>query len=189
MDACTRIDDDALMIAHYVGEHRGDTIPVRIGWALTRAVQEGDYERATHCENIVRTYPGRQEVDIASASIRDGAKVRIKEGALLTPGHWIISRHQHWTMQDSRHWFETAIAAGVKYAWLGAFETAVPWGHKDPRRVFCNQASAESVGFHSASIFGPADWAAICMSHPVGYDYTMQFYAERGIYLPKHPLE
>lgn len=39
--------------AHYIGDHAGDTLLVRTGWALTRLVQRGDWRNVTHCEAIL----------------------------------------------------------------------------------------------------------------------------------------
>lgn len=49
-----------MKIAHYIGDHAGDTLLVRTSWALTRLVQRGDWRNVTHCEAILGSAAANQ---------------------------------------------------------------------------------------------------------------------------------
>lgn len=72
-----------MKVALYCGDHKNDTLAVRLGWALTRLVQKGNYANVTHCEAILDENADGT-VTIASASIRDGFRVRTKHNVTLT---------------------------------------------------------------------------------------------------------
>jgi hypothetical protein len=158
-----------MLIAHYVGNHAQDTLSVRLGWALTRLVQKGEFGRVTHCEAILRDWGGGV-ADIASSSVRDGG-VRIKEKVPLTAGNWVVVSVPIWLGDFSRHWFERH--AGAPYDWRGAVATVLP-GHDRSNEYFCCEAVGASVGLMTPQAFTPAQFAAICMS--IGRDITAEFF-------------
>jgi hypothetical protein len=47
-----------MIVLDYIGNHSKDTIPVRLGWALTRLVQRGEYQRVTHTEAVHAGFSG-----------------------------------------------------------------------------------------------------------------------------------
>jgi hypothetical protein len=158
--------------ALYIGNHSGDTLKVRAGWALTRLVQRGIYQRVTHTEMIHDELTDGSVV-IASASLRDGG-VRTKT-ARLTAGHWMIVDVPIWSLNQSKEWF--AIHNGEKYDMRGALATVLP-GSQYIDRWYCNEACGASVGIVEPQLFGPAQYAAIAMS--LGRDVTEDFFRGRA---------
>ena len=157
--------------ALYIGNHGGDTLKVRTGWALTRLVQRGIYQRVTHTEMIHDELIDGSVV-IASSSIRDKG-VRAKP-AKLTPGNWMIVEVPSWSVNQSKDWFVEH--DGKKYDLRGAIATVLP-GSQYGDRWYCNEACAASVGIVEPQLFGPAQYAAIAMS--LGRDVTENFFKER----------
>lgn len=160
-----------MLIAHYVGSHAKDALPVRAGWAATRLVQKGKFGRVTHCEAILHAH-GRAVADIASASLRDGGCVRIKERVALQPGNWLIADVPQWDDETSEIWFMRH--EGLLYDLWGAWATVMP-GHHRSDEFFCNEAVGASVGLLEPHTFTPAQFAAICFT--LGRDVTAQFFA------------
>ena len=157
-----------MLVAHYIGNHRGDTLSVRAGWALVRAVQRGTYRRVTHSEAIIEEH-GDGTVTIASSSLRDGG-VRRKRVA-LKPGNWLISDVPSWNVEHAKALL--AATEGMPYDLLGAVATVLPT-RQSGTRYFCS----EWVGapfLKSPHTFGPAHLAAITMS--IGSDVTEEFFA------------
>lgn len=161
-----------MLIAHYIGSHTKDTLAVRTGWWFTRLVQRGSYKAVTHCEAI-HTINQDGTVTIASASVRDGG-VRTKHNVKLTPGNWMMVDVPQFDVQRSIDWF--AFNDGLPYDWRGAIATVLPGTHSQ-NGYFCNEAVGASVGLKEAHIFGPAQFAAICMS--LGRDVTEDFFGAR----------
>jgi hypothetical protein len=157
--------------ALYIGDHSGDAIKVRLGWALTRMVQRGTYQRVTHTEMIL-IEETNGTVMLASSSLRDGG-VRIKRTE-LNPAHWIIADVPNWSLEQSFDWFEKH--QGEKYDLRGALATVLP-GSQYSDRWYCNEACAASVGFKEPQLFGPAQYAAIALS--LGTDITKEFFKGR----------
>ena len=157
--------------ALYIGNHSGDTLPVRAGWALTRLVQRGIYQRVTHTEMIHDELPDGSVV-IASASLRDGG-VRAKT-ARLTAGNWLIVDVPSWSVNQSKDWFVEHDKE--LYDLRGALATVLP-GSQYADRWFCCEADLASVGFQEPQLFGPAQYTAIAMS--LGRDVTDDFFKGR----------
>lgn len=42
-----------MLVALFVGDHKADTLAVRLGWWLTRRAQKGAFKCVTHCEAIL----------------------------------------------------------------------------------------------------------------------------------------
>lgn len=160
-----------MLIAHYIGNHSADDLATRIGWATTRMVQRGPWRRCTHVEAIHAEHSDGS-VTIASASLRDGG-VRAKQ-ARLSSGAWLISDVPLWSVDASIGLLETT--RGAAYDLTGALATVLPLRHSRGR-WFCNEwVGAPFVD--AAHIFGPAQFAAICMS--AGRDMTQDFFGSRA---------
>jgi hypothetical protein len=160
-----------LLTALYIGDHSGDTLSVRAGWALTRMVQRGAYRQVTHTEMILDEMADGS-VLIGSSSLRDGG-VRIKK-AKLNPAHWLIVDVPSWDIGQSFNWFIKH--KGDKYDLWGALATVLP-SSQYYDRWYCNEACAASVGIVEPQLFGPAQYAAISMS--LGRDVTAEFFKGR----------
>ena len=158
--------------ALYIGNHGGDTLKVRAGWAATRLVQRGIYQRVTHTE-VIHDELTDGSVDIASSSIREKG-VRTKT-ARLTAGNWLIVDVPSWSLNQSKDWFVEH--DGEKYDLRGALATVLP-GSQYLDRWYCNEACAASVGIVEPQLFGPAQYAAIAMS--LGRDVTEDFFRGRA---------
>lgn len=168
-----------MLVALYIGNHSGDTLLVRLGWAATRLVQRGKYRRVTHTEMILERHPDGT-VDIGSSTLRrenNGRNgVRIKERVTLKPGNWLIADVPMWDAVWSRVWFEAN--KGKPYDKRGAVGTAIPFVGHNPDAEFCNGADGASVGLEAAHTFGPAQFAAVCFTF--GRDVTEEFFTERA---------
>lgn len=160
-----------MKIAHYIGDHAGDSLTVRAGWWITRKVQKGIYACTTHVEAIHEEHSDGS-VTIASSSLRDGG-VRTKR-VVLNPMHWCIVDVLMWDVQQS-----IALMShthGAKYDLRGAIATAFI-GSPQTGRYFCNQW----VGFpylQASATFGPHHFHAICLS--LGSDVTEDFFRCRS---------
>ena len=156
-----------MKIAHYVGRHANDGLSARLGWAIVRAVQRGEFKRVTHVESIIDEHEDGS-VTIASSSLRDGG-VRAKR-VRLTPGAWIIADVPQWDRSAAKELL--AATAGRPYDTLGAVATVMPT-RQNSAQYFCS----EWVGapyLRSAHIFGPAQLAALTFS--IGRDVTAEFF-------------
>ena len=159
-----------MKVAHFVGDHKGDTWPVRAGWAITRLVQKGPYAHVTHCEAIHAEHADGS-VTIASASLRDGG-VRAKR-AKLNPAHWQIVDVPQWDVERSIDFL--AETKGLKYDLRGAIAT-VFLGSEDRKRWFCNEWVGKPYLRASAN-FSPSQFAAVCLS--LGTDITRDYFESR----------
>lgn len=148
-----------MKIALYIGDHSKDALMVRLGWALTRLVQKGEFSNVTHVEAILAEHEDGS-VTIASSSLREGG-VRHKR-CFLEKDHWLIIDVPSWSEIKSAQWF--AEHDGEPYDWRGAFASCMPIQWSQKKQWFCNQAVGASVGLESPEIFGPAQFAAICDS-------------------------
>lgn len=159
-----------MLVAHYIGSHTQDTLSVRIGWALTRYTQSGEYGHVTHSEAIHHLYQDGS-ILMASSSKRDGG-VRAKQ-ARLNPENWMIVDCPNWPVSASIDLLEKTEGQG--YDLRGALATRLPGNHQSDR-WFCN----EWVGFPfvpASQTFGPHHFCALTLSQ--GKDITVQFFKER----------
>lgn len=148
-----------MIILAYVGNHAKDSLLARLGWAITRLVQRGRFQKVTHVEGYYGTRDGRAL--IGSASLRDGGvRVKLTE---LDPANWIAVEVPTWDGEAS-FWFIKA-HEGAKYDLRGALATVLLNGH-DSTRWFCNEILGASVGLESPEIFGPAQFMALALSMP-----------------------
>ena len=159
-----------MKVALYVGDHAGDSWPVRAGWWITRKVQKGPYAGVTHCEAIHAEHADGA-VTIASASLRDGG-VRSKR-VRLNPAHWQIVDVRRWDVARSVDFL--AETNRMKYDLRGAIATAF-LGSEDHGRWFCNEWVGKPFLRASAN-FGPHQFAAICLS--LGREVTQDFFNDR----------
>jgi len=169
-----------MKIALYIGDHSGDTLAARLGWAVTRLGQKGNFAQVTHVEAIHAEHSDGT-VTIASASIREGSLrtgskngVRTKSGVRLAEGHWRIIDVPAWSVQASTEWF--AEHDGEPYDLRGAFATAWPMQWSQSGRWFCNQAVAARF-LDSAGSFGPALFSSVAVSF--GHEITNDFFLAR----------
>jgi hypothetical protein len=161
-------------VALYIGDHAQDGLLTRLGWAATRLAQKGPYDQVTHVEAIhLELSDGT--VDIASASLRDEARVRTKKGVQLDPGHWWIVDMPAWSTTGSREWFREH--DGAPYDKRGAVATVLP-GHPKGGYFFCNHAVGASAGQKAAAYYTPAQFAGICFTF--GRDVTLDFFMARA---------
>lgn len=159
-----------MLVAHYIGDHKGDTLLARTGWYVTRRTQKGRFGYVTHTEAIHDLHPDGS-VTIASASLRDKG-VRPKT-TYLNPEHWLIADVDEWHVQASRDLLVKT--KGMQYDWRGAWATRMP-GSENPDQWFCNEWVAYPY-LRAAATFGPHHLAAITFS--IGRDVTLDFHAER----------
>ena len=150
-----------MKVALYIGDHKADTWDVRLGWFLTRLVQKGTYSNVTHCEAILDENPDGS-VTIASASIRDGFKVRTKENVILTPGNWLIKDRTEWDVAKAEAWFIEH--DGEPYDWLGAGTCWLFIVFNLPGHWFCNAADGAAVGMKNPEKKMPCEFAEEVMS-------------------------
>ena len=167
-----------MRVALFIGDHRDDTLLVRLGWAATRLVQRGDFRRVTHVEAILEEWPDGC-VTIGSATLRKENQgrngVRVKPGVRLNPANWLMADVPQWSVERAREWFAQHV--GELYDVRGAVGTAVPLVGHNPRRKFCNWAVGAPF-LRAAHTFGPAQFAAICFTF--GRDVTEEFFTERA---------
>lgn len=162
-----------MLVAHYVGNHRGDTLNVRAGWAVVRGVQRGEFRRVTHVESILDEHSDGT-VTIASSSLRDdGVRAKV---ARLTPGHWLIADVPTWDVAAARKLL--AETEGMEYDLFGAMATVLPT-RQSGKRFFCSEWVATPF-LRSPHTFGPAHLAALTMSRSFGRDVTARFFADRS---------
>ena len=163
-----------MKVAHYIGNHRKDTLSVRLGWALTRLVQWGPHKHVTHSEAILAEFADGS-VLIASSSARDGG-VRTKR-VKLNPDHWLIIDVPGWDVQKSCAWFNAH--KELPYSWIGALKAGMPILSFLPsgNGAFCNQAVG-AAHMSGSDLFTPAEFATICIDS--GTDVTAEFFARRS---------
>jgi hypothetical protein len=149
-----------MIVLGYVGNHSNDTFLVRAGWAITRLVQRGEFEKVTHVEACF----GFSETGcahIGSSSLRDDG-VRTKH-VFLTNNHWAAIDVPVWDADKSLAFIKAQ--SGGKYDTRGALATVL-LGAQDGARWFCNEIVGASVGLVSPEIYGPAQFMAIAASMP-----------------------
>jgi hypothetical protein len=157
-----------MLVAHYIGAHRDDTLTARIGWAAVRAVQRGPWRDVTHVEAIHEAHEDGT-FTIASSSLRDGG-VRDKR-VRLAPSHWIVVDVPQWDVRESIELLEHT--RGMPYDWRGAGATVLPLRQSNGG-YFCTEWVAAPF-LWASYIFGPAQLCAITMS--IGRDVTDEFFA------------
>ena len=161
-----------MIILGYVGNHAQDTFAVRAGWAITRAVQRGEFKQVTHVEACFE-FADDGCAHIGSSSIRDNG-VRTKK-VFLQKKHWVAIDVPCWDANKSLLFINSKL--GHAYDTRGALATVL-LGAQDGDRWFCNEIIGASVGLVSPEIYGPAQFMAIAASMP----------RAKIIDLPKHDV-
>jgi len=164
-----------MIVLGYIGDHKKDTLSVRLGWALVRIAQcrSGTYRKVTHTELVLDGVTCRGAT-IASASIRDGG-VRTKT-VDLEPGNWIALEVPAWepARGTARAWF--AQHDGEGYDAIGALATRLWWLRQVIEKWFCNEADGAAVGLLDPAQYLPAQFFAIAASLPGTRDVTAEFF-------------
>jgi hypothetical protein len=161
-----------MLVSLYIGNHAADALYVRLGWALTRLVQKGDFDRVTHCESILGG--DCNSAVIGSSSLRDGG-VRTKHDVKMDPANWLIADVPMWDAMRAAQWF--ADHDGEEYDERGALATVLP-GHHSSIRWFCNEAVGASAGLLTPETFTPSTFAAVCFTF--GRDVTAEFFSPKA---------
>ena len=156
-----------MLIAHYIGDHSGDSWLERAGVMFTRLAQKGPYSDVTHTEAIHALHADGR-VTMASSSLRDGG-VRPRT-VKLNPLHWLITDVPMWDVAQSIALLEGT--NGQPYDWRGAWALFLP-GSQNILASFCNEWVATPY-LKAAGTFSPSQFCAICMS--IGTDVTTQFF-------------
>lgn len=147
-----------MKVALYIGNHKGDTLSVRLGWWITRLMQKGKYSNVTHVEAIHEEHSDGT-VTIVSSSLRDGG-VRSKR-VTLTKDNWVIVDMPLWDVNKSKKFFAETV--GDKYDIRGALATVLPGIRQDSSRWYCNEWVCYPF-LEDSGIFGPNHIAAIVNS-------------------------
>lgn len=160
-----------MIVLGYVGDHKDDTLSVRLGWALIRLAQlrSGQYKRVTHTELLLHGTTHKGAV-IGSSSVRDGG-VRTKT-VDLTPGKWCAIDVPAWEPYRERavEWFK--VHDGQAYDAIGAIATRFWWLRQSLDKWFCNEADGAAVGLIDPSQYLPAQFFGIAASLPGSRDVT-----------------
>jgi hypothetical protein len=145
-----------MKVALYVGDHKGDSLFVRLGWFLTRLTQRGAYRNVTHSEAILDDHPDGTTT-IGSSSLREGG-VRMKR-CTLNRDNWMVVNVPTWSAEKAKQWFIEH--EGVKYDSRGALATVLPALGGDPAKMFCHEAVGESVEFRGAALLTCSEFAEV----------------------------
>jgi hypothetical protein len=174
-----RSSECIMLYAVYVGNHDKDTFLVRMGWKLTRLVQQGKYRKATHMECI---HEGTDYTDctIASSSIRRGG-VGTVEHTKLTPGNWRILNVPDHDVETSKVWFK--FMDGYGYNIVAAVATRIhflqPLG-EFISGFFCNWACLAAFNQYAA-YQSPSDSVEMLFESYGAVDITAQFFNDTTI--------
>lgn len=177
-----------MLTAWYRGDHSDDALSARLGYRLIRIGQTREvYGQYTHVEAI---HGGTwNDATIASASVRDGRKVRIEKHVRLNPLHWDVVEVPLWSLVQSVDWFREH--RGEPYSMLGAAASAA-WPVRAVlglARVeiaslgtWCSRAVGESAGIVGAVDMSVAELAAVAFNLPGSEDVSKNFFkgADRG---------
>lgn len=165
-----------MIILGYVGNHAKDTLPVQLGWALTRLVQSGRFKRVTHTE-CVHAGNNYKLCTIASSSARDKG-VRTKSDIALTKGNWIALDVPDFDIEKSKAWF--ALYDGCGYDWLGAAGTKLHFlrgWHYSLYRFFCNESTLKPF-FARADELTPSKCFEVLVDRFGAVDVTAEFFKD-----------
>lgn len=157
----------------YVGDHKKDAWSVRVGWWLTRLVQRGPYQKATHTEGVL-SGENYKCCTIGSSSARDGG-VRVKRDVELTPGNWEVIDVPTWDVELAAAWF--VLNDGKAYDWCGAAATRLFWLHGATNKFFCNEANGAPFILEPDQ-YSPCQFMAIALSMPGARLCTSEFFTD-----------
>lgn len=160
-----------MIVLGYIGDHKKDTLSVRLGWLLIRFVQSGEYKRITHTESVLEG-AHYSNCTIASSSARDGG-VRIKHNVALTKGNWVAVDVPTWDANDAAIWFYNN--RGKAYDWWGAAASVLFFLRGALDKFFCNESCAAPF-IPTPEQYTPSKFWAIAMAMPGAKDVTDQFF-------------
>lgn len=169
-----------MIILGYIGKHTKDTLPVYLGWALTRLMQKGKFKRVTHTE-CVHAGNNYKLCTIASSSARDGG-VRTKPDIALTNGNWIALDVPDFEIAKSKAWFKAFDGCG--YDWLGAAATKLHFLrnlHYSLYRFFCNESTLKALPqpfYARADELTPSECFELLVSKFGAVDVTAEFFKD-----------
>lgn len=165
-----------MIVLGYIGDHKKDTLSVRLGWWLTRAAQSGEYKQITHTESVLEGDNYKQCI-IASSSARNGGvrQKQITPEFHLTKGHWVAINVPTWNVSLARQWFAENETLG--YDWWGAVGSVLPFINSNSDKWFCNAASGAPF-IKTPKQFSPSEFWALALSIPNAQDITDQFFSD-----------
>lgn len=161
----------------YIGDHKKDTFCVRLGWAVIRLVQTGEFKQVTHMECVLAG-DHYKLCTIASASVRDKG-VRIKPHIALTKGNWRVFSVKEFSSEKSRHWFEAH--DGEAYNMVGALSTKLPLFRSLALMLagyFCNWSCLASCGLKNAHKETPSQSIERLVREHGAVDVTLEFFKD-----------
>ena len=162
-----------MIILAYIGDHKKDTIPVRLGWWFTRLVQTGEFKQVTHTESVL-SGDNYKNCTIASSSARDGG-VRVKENIALTKGHWMAINVPTWNESIAKQWFDAH--KGCAYDWFGAIGSVLFFVSGSRNKWFCNEATGAPF-IKTPEQYCPSKFIAIALSMPNARYVTEDFFKD-----------
>jgi hypothetical protein len=160
-----------MIVLGYIGDHKKDTLSVRLGWWLTRWAQSGAYKQITHTESVLDG-DNYKRCTIASSSARDGG-VRTRENIALTKGHWVAINVPTWNASIAKQWFDEH--DGAAYDWWGAAASVLFFLRGALDKFFCNESCAAPF-IPTPEQYTPSKFWAIAMAMPGAKDVTDQFF-------------
>ncbi len=163
-----------MIVLGYIGDHKKDTLSVRLGWWLTRAAQSGEYKQITHTESVLEGDNYKQCI-IASSSARNGGvrQKQITPEFHLTKGHWVAINVPTWNVSLARQWFAENETLG--YDWWGAAASVLFFLRGALDKFFCNESCAAPF-IPTPEQYTPSKFWAIAMAMPGAKDVTDQFF-------------
>ncbi len=165
-----------MIILGYIGDHKKDTLSVRLGWFLIRLVQSGKYKRITHTESVLEGDHYKNCI-MASSSARDhGVRTKvITPEAHLTKGHWVAVNVPTWDANDAAIWFYNN--RGKAYDWWGAAASVLFFLRGCLDKFFCNESCAAPF-VPTPEQYTPSKFWAIAMAMPGAQDITESFFKD-----------
>lgn len=162
-----------MIVLGYIGDHKKDTLSVRLGWWLTRLAQSGAYKQITHTESVLDG-DNYKRCTIASSSARDGG-VRTRENITLTKGHWVAINVPTWNASIAKQWFDEH--DGAEYDWFGAVGSIIFFIRGAIGKYFCNEATGAPF-IKTPEQYPPSKFWALALSMPNAQDITDQFFSD-----------
>ena len=165
-----------MIVLGYIGDHKKDTLSVRLGWWLTRWAQSGAYKQVTHTESVLDG-DSYKRCTIASSSARDGGvrQKQITPEFHLTKGHWKAINVPTWNESLAKQWFDEH--EGLGYDWHGAVGSIVPFIHSKQNKWFCNEATGAPF-IQTPEQYPPSKFWALALSMPNAHDITDKFFSD-----------
>lgn len=171
-----------MLSAWYIGNHHGEGLKAKLGQAVIRLGQSG--QRFGHITHVEAIHGGTWRMaTIASASVRDGNRVRTKVTD-LNPRHWQILWTPGFDLDRSKAWF--AENDGKPYSMLGAASSASMLVDVGLRAAgvrvsdlgqWCSRSFLESVGIIGAEDMSVSEAMTMTINTPGTIDVTQRFFS------------